>query len=216
MKKIIVGILLALFLTVSCTTVDADGNTRATKTSIGAGVGAAAGAVLGQIIGRDTQGTLIGAGIGTAAGAVIGNIFDRQEEQLKESLDGTGVEVQRTGEGEITLIAPDNITFATNSATINSKFYSVLNDIATVINQYKDTDVIIEGHTDNTGNDSINIPLSENRANAVGTYLRTRGVDRNRISTYGYGSSNPIATNSTVSGRAANRRVEIKIIAREQ
>ncbi len=213
MKKIIAAILLTVIMAVSCTTA-ADGTRKVSKTGIGAGVGAAAGAVLGQVIGKDTKGTLIGTAGGAAVGAVIGNIFDRQEKALKDKLDGTGVEVQRTGEGEIRLIAPENITFDTNSSVIKSVFRSSLNDVATVLNEYRDSDIIVSGHTDSTGNDAINNPLSENRAKSVKAYLTGRGVSGSRINSIGYGSTQPIASNSTASGRAQNRRVEIKIVAK--
>ena len=121
MKKILVTIMLSVVMIVSCTTAS-DGTKKVSKTGIGAGVGAAAGAVLGQVIGKDTKGTLIGTAGGAAVGAVIGNIFDRQEKALKDKLDGTGVEVERTGEGEIKITAPENITFDTNSSTIKSVF----------------------------------------------------------------------------------------------
>ena len=213
MKKIIAAILLTVIMAVSCTTA-ADGTRKVSKTGIGAGVGAAAGAVLGQVLGKDTKGTLIGTAGGAAVGAVIGNIFDRQEKALKDKLDGTGVEVQRTGEGEIRLIAPENITFDTNSSVIKSVFRSSLNDVATVLNEYRDSDIIVSGHTDSTGNDAINNPLSENRAKSVKAYLTGRGVSGSRINSIGYGSTQPIASNSTASGRAQNRRVEIKIVAK--
>ena len=213
MKKIIAAILLTVIMAVSCTTA-ADGTRKVSKTGIGAGVGAAAGAVLGQVIGKDTKGTLIGTAGGAAVGAVIGNILDRQEKALKDKLDGTGVEVQRTGEGEIRLIAPENITFDTNSSVIKSVFRSSLNDVATVLNEYRDSDIIVSGHTDSTGNDAINNPLSENRAKSVKAYLTGRGVSGSRINSIGYGSTQPIASNSTASGRAQNTRVEIKIVAK--
>ena len=213
MKKIIAAILLTVIMAVSCTTA-ADGTRKVSKTGIGAGVGAAAGAVLGQVIGKDTKGTLIGTAGGAAVGAVIGNIFDRQEKAIKDKLDGTGDEVQRTGEGEIRLIAPENITFDTNSSVIKSVFRSSLNDVATVLNEYRDSDIIVSGHTDSTGNDAINNPLSENRAKSVKAYLTGRGVSGSRINSIGYGSTQPIASNSTASGRAQNRRVEIKIVAK--
>ena len=214
MKKILVTIMLSVVMIVSCTTAS-DGTKKVSKTGIGAGVGAAAGAVLGQVIGKDTKGTLIGTAGGAAVGAVIGNIFDRQEKALKDKLDGTGVEVERTGEGEIKITAPENITFDTNSSTIKSVFQNRLNDIATVLKEYKDSDIIVSGHTDSTGSDSINNPLSENRAKSVKAYLVGKGVSGSRITSVGYGSTQPIASNSTASGRAQNRRVEIKIVAKQ-
>ena len=184
------------------------------KTGVGAGIGAAAGAVLGQAIGKDTKGTLIGTAGGAAVGAVIGNIFDRQEKELKNRLNGSGVKVERTGEGEIKLTAPENITFDTNSSVIKSRFTGSLNSVADVLKKYPDSNIIVSGHTDSTGNDSINNPLSVNRAASVKSYLVGAGVPSSRITSVGYGSKEPIASNSTANGRAQNRRVEIKIVAK--
>ena len=131
-NKFIMTLALSLIV-VSCTTTNPEtGKTQASKTTIGAGAGAAAGAVLGQIIGKDTKGTVIGTAAGAAVGAVIGNVFDKQEAKLREDLKGTGVEVTRTAEGEIKLVAPENVTFATNSSTISSRFTNTLDSIASV------------------------------------------------------------------------------------
>ena len=112
MKKLLTIFMLSLLLVVSCTTAP-DGTKKVSKTGIGAGIGAAAGAAIGQIIGKDTKGTVIGTAGGAAVGAAIGNIFDRQEKELKDKLKGSGVAVERTGQGEIKLVAPENITFDT-------------------------------------------------------------------------------------------------------
>ena len=203
MKKLLTIFMLSMLLVVSCTTAS-DGTTKVSKTGVGAGIGAAAGAVLGQVIGKDTKGT------------VIGNIFDRQEKELKTKLKGSGVEVERTGQGEIKLVAPENITFDTNSSIIKPKFEDLLDKVAEVLQKYPDSDIIVSGHTDSTGNDSINEPLSRNRASSVSSYLISKGVKSSRITSVGYGSRQPIASNSTEAGRAQNRRVEIKVVAREQ
>ena len=203
MKKLLTIFMLSMLLVVSCTTAS-DGTTKVSKTGVGAGIGAAAGAVLGQVIGKDTK------------GAVIGNIFDRQEKELKTKLKGSGVEVERTGQGEIKLVAPENITFDTNSSIIKPKFEDLLDKVAEVLQKYPDSDIIVSGHTDSTGNDSINEPLSRNRASSVSSYLISKGVKSSRITSVGYGSRQPIASNSTEAGRAQNRRVEIKVVAREQ
>ncbi|MCP1224612.1 OmpA family protein [Sebaldella sp. S0638] len=211
-NKFIMTLALSLII-VSCTTTNPEtGKTQASKTTIGAG--AAAGAVLGQIIGKDTKGTVIGTAAGAAVGAVIGNIFDKQEAKLREDLKGTGVEVTRTAEGEIKLTAPENVTFATNSSTISSKFTNTLDSIASVLKEYPDSNITVSGHTDSTGNDAINNPLSVNRANSVASYLKQQGIASSRITAAGYGSKQPIASNSTADGRAQNRRVEIKITAK--
>ena len=213
-NKFIMTLALSLIV-VSCTTTNPEtGKTQASKTTIGAGAGAAAGAVLGQIIGKDTKGTVIGTAAGAAVGAVIGNVFDKQEAKLREDLKGTGVEVTRTAEGEIKLVAPENVTFATNSSTISSRFTNTLDSIASVLKEYPDSNITVSGHTDSTGNDAINNPLSVNRANSVANYLKQEGIASSRITAVGYGSKQPIASNSTSDGRAQNRRVEIKITAK--
>lgn len=215
MKKVLAIILLSLLTVVSCTTAT-DGTRKVSKTGVGAGIGAAAGAVIGQAIGKDTKGTLIGTAGGAAVGAAIGNIFDRQEKDLRNKLKGTGVDVKRTGEGEIKLTAPENITFDINSYVIKPQFRNTLDSVATVLKTYPDSTIVVSGHTDTTGNDAINNPLSINRASSVESYLESQGISSSRITSRGFGSKQPIASNSTEAGRAQNRRVEIAIIANQQ
>ena len=215
MKKVLAIILLSLLTVVSCTTAT-DGTRKVSKTGVGAGIGAAAGAVIGQAIGKDTKGTLIGTAGGAAVGAAIGNIFDRQEKDLRNKLKGTGVDVKRTGEGEIKLTAPENITFDINSYVIKPQFGNTLDSVATVLKTYPDSTIVVSGHTDTTGNDAINNPLSINRASSVESYLESQGISSSRITSRGFGSKQPIASNSTEAGRAQNRRVEIAIIANQQ
>ena len=212
MKKVLAITMLSALALVSCTTA-ADGTKKISKTGIGAGIGAAAGAAIGQVIGKDTKGTLIGTAGGAAVGAAIGNIFDRQEKELKDKLQGTGVDVKRTGEGEIKLTAPENITFDTNSYVVKPQFRKTLDSVATVLNTYPDSTIVVSGHTDTTGTDAINNPLSVNRASSVASYLESQGISTSRITSRGYGSKQPIASNATEAGRAQNRRVEIAIIA---
>ena len=215
MKKVLaIGVLSVLAL-VSCTTA-ADGTKKVSKTGIGAGIGAAAGAAIGQVIGKDTKGTLIGTAGGAAVGAAIGNIFDRQEKELKDKLQGTGVDVKRTGEGEIKLTAPENITFDTNSYVVKPQFRKTLDSVATVLKTYPDSTIVVSGHTDTTGTDAINNPLSLNRASSVASYLESQGISTSRITSRGYGSKQPVASNATLAGRAQNRRVEIAIIANQK
>ena len=215
MKKVLAIILLSLLTVVSCTTAT-DGTRKVSKTGISAGIGAATGAIIGQAIGKDTKGTLIGTAGGAAVGAAIGNIFDRQEKELRNKLKGTGVDVKRTGEGEIKLTAPENITFDINSYVIKPQFRNTLNSVATVLKTYPDSTIIVSGHTDTTGNDAINNPLSVNRASSVESYLESQGISNSRITSRGYGSRQPIASNATEAGRAQNRRVEIAIIANQK
>ena len=208
MKKVLAITMLSALALVSCTTA-ADGTKKISKT----GIGAAAGAAIGQVIGKDTKGTLIGTAGGAAVGAAIGNIFDRQEKELKDKLQGTGVDVKRTGEGEIKLTAPENITFDTNSYVVKPQFKNTLDSVATVLKTYPDSTIIVSGHTDTTGTDAINNPLSLNRASSVASYLESQGISTSRITSRGYGSKQPIASNATEAGRAQNRRVEIRIEA---
>ena len=215
MKKVLAITMLSALALVSCTTA-ADGTKKISKTGIGAGIGAAAGAAIGQVIGKDTKGTLIGTAGGAAVGAAIGNIFDRQEKELKDKLQGTGVDVKRTGKGEIKLTAPENITFDTNSYVVKPQFRKTLDSVATVLNTYPDSTIVVSGHTDTTGTDAINNPLSVNRASSVASYLESQGISTSRITSRGYGSKQPIASNATESGRAQNRRVEIAIIANQK
>ena len=215
MKKVLAIILLSLLTVVSCATAT-DGTRKVSKTGVGAGIGAAAGAVIGQAIGKDTKGTLIGTAGGAAVGAAIGNIFDRQEKDLRNKLKGTGVDVKRTGEGEIKLTAPENITFDINSYVIKPQFRNTLDSVATVLKTYPDSTIVVSGHTDTTGNDAINNPLSVNRASSVESYLESQGISSSRITSRGFGSKQPIASNATEAGRAQNRRVEIAIIANQQ
>ena len=215
MKKVLAIILLSLLTVISCTTAT-DGTRKVSKTGVGAGIGAAAGAVIGQVIGKDTKGTLIGTAGGAAVGAAIGNIFDRQEKDLRNKLKGTGVDVKITGEGVIKLTAPENITFDINSYVIKPQFRNTLDSVATVLKTYPDSTIVVSGHTDTTGNDAINNPLSVNRASSVESYLESQGISSSRITSRGYGSKQPIASNATEAGRAQNRRVEIAIIANQQ
>ena len=180
------------------------------KTAWGTGIGAAAGAGIGALIGGE-KGALIGAGIGGATGAAAGGYMDIQASKLRQKLTGTGVQVARDGDN-VRLIMPNSITFNTNESTIKTSANSVLDSVALVAKEYDKTRLQVVGYTDSTGNDKINQPLSERRAAAVANYLALRGVQGSRISSYGAGSSNPIASNATTEGKAQNRRVEITLI----
>tara|TARA_R110002049_G_scaffold30729_9_gene105087 strand:+ start:10885 stop:11490 length:606 start_codon:yes stop_codon:yes gene_type:complete len=195
-----------------------DPYTREEKTSNatkGALIGAAAGIVAGLISGDDAverrQHAMIGAGIGALSGGSVGYYMDRKEMKLRQELEGTGVSVTRVGDN-ITLNMPGNVTFATDSADLNAGFYDVLNSVGLVLNEFEKTVVEVAGHTDSSGSDSYNQSLSERRANSVAAYLRSRNVNSQRLITLGMGESRPIADNSTESGKAANRRVEITLV----
>jgi len=188
------------------------GQASSNKTGKYAGLGALAGAVAGAAIGHDNRGkgALIGAAVGAAAGGGYGYYADKQEAELRRSMEGTGVEVQRQGD-EIKLIMPGNITFATDSADIVSNFYSPLNNLASSFKQYNQNNIEIVGHTDSTGSHAYNMSLSQRRAQSVANYLTSQGVDGARLSTRGAGPDQPIASNASSDGRAQNRRVEVSL-----
>ncbi|NQD92669.1 OmpA family protein [Pseudomonas sp. CrR25] len=182
------------------------------KTATYGGLGALAGAAAGALIGHDDRGkgALIGAAVGGAAGAGYGYYADKQEAELRRSMQGTGVEVQRQGD-VIQLIMPGNITFATDSAEIASSFYAPLNNLANSFRQYNQNSIEIVGHTDSTGAHTYNMGLSQRRAQSVASYLAAQGVDQARLSTRGLGPDQPLASNASADGRAQNRRVEVTL-----
>lgn len=183
------------------------------KTAIGGLVGAAAGYGLSRSNANSSAQNNRAAAIGAVLGAAGGYYLDQKEKKLKAQLAGSGVDVNRNPDGSIGLVMPGNITFDTNSYNIKPSFYGTLNKVATTLTEDNKVAVVVSGYTDSTGNDSINIPLSNNRANSVAQYLVSQGIPRNRINSQGYGAQNPIASNSTASGREQNRRVEINIYA---
>lgn len=188
------------------------------RTATGATIGAGAGALLGSAVSNRsdrTKGVLLGAAVGATVGGLIGRQMDQQEAQLRQQMQGTGVEIQREGD-TIRLQAPENITFDTGRAGIKPQFRTVLDQLAYSVTQYPNTIVRVEGHTDSVGSASFNQTLSENRARSVASYLIQRSVPSNRVEAYGYGFTRPIADNNTEWGRAQNRRVEVLLIPLQQ
>ena len=203
----------AVTLTSGCVTDPETGRRTISKAAIGGVGGALGGYLLGDLVGgrRDRTEKILGAGIGGLAGAAIGNYMDRQERELRARTAGTDVQVVRQGD-ELLLNMPSGITFAFNQATVQPQFRPTLDQVATVLAQYNQTYVDVYGHTDSVGSDAYNQQLSERRATAVADYLVGRGVAQPRLGIRGYGETQPIASNDTEDGRAANRRVEIKIV----
>jgi outer membrane protein OmpA-like peptidoglycan-associated protein len=155
---------------------------------------------------------ILAAGAGGAAiGGGIGFYMDSQEAKLRKQLRDSGVSIQRDGD-KINLIMPGNITFASNSADINSNFTGVLNSVALVIEEFNKTLVVVAGHTDSSGSAQYNQKLSENRASSVAQYLRGQKVMNERLEIVGFGEVQPIANNQTAQGREINRRVEITLL----
>jgi len=180
---------------------------------IGAGAGAAVGAGIGAIAGGGkgaAWGAGIGAVLGGSAGAIIGNKMDKQAAELEQI---EGAQVEKVNEGEaIKVTFESGILFATNSSTLSTASRASLDKFATSLQNNPDTDVKIYGHTDSTGSDAINNPLSQRRAESVYNYLVSKGVSGARMVSEGFGSAEPIADNNTQAGRAQNRRVEVFIL----
>lgn len=185
-------------------------------TAKGSIAGGVAGATLGALVGGDSTGVLIGAAGGALIGAGVGHYMDKQAQDLQKVLRpeiGRGeISVIQQGDHSITVRMTTNTSFNTNSAMVKAGFYPTLNKIAHVVNQYGKTKLVIVGHTDNTGSPRINQPLSESRARAVANYFLSKNVNPDRMSAYGKAEQQPIQSNATAEGRAANRRVEITII----
>ena len=202
----------------SCTTFDPyTGEQKTTKTAVGAGIGASVGAVVayldnkGDASRKRNQRILAAAAGGAAIAGGIGYYMDKQEAKLRQQLRGTGVSVERVGDN-INLIMPGNITFATNSADINSNFYSVLDSVALVLTEFDKTVVVVAGHTDSDGSDALNETLSRNRASSVSNYLISQKILPARFEIIGFGERQPIASNTTAEGKQLNRRVEITLL----
>ncbi|MBN8264105.1 MAG: OmpA family protein [Xanthomonadales bacterium] len=178
---------------------------------IGAGIGAVAGLLSGGDAVERRQRAMVGAGIGALAGGGIGAYQDRQEAELRRQTAGTGIDVSRDGD-VIKLNLPDGVTFDFAKYDLKPQFYPALNTVAATLKEYNQTIVEVSGHTDSIGSDAANQTLSERRANAVAGYLMGQGVQRERFEIVGMGERYPVASNDTDSGRALNRRVEIRLL----
>lgn len=192
----------------------ADMNATQRGTATGAGVGAGLGAILGAATGGGGGGrTARGAVLGAAAGAVAGNVWSRHMEQQRQAMEqatrGTGVQVSQTADNRLKLEIPSDISFDTGRADVKPNFRPILDRFAGTLSENPATFVTIVGHTDSTGGDQINQPLSLDRAASARDYLAGRGIDPNRITVEGRAAREPIASNNDAAGRARNRRVEI-------
>ena len=190
---------------------------RTGDTAAGAGAGALAGAAIGRATsggnaGRSTvTGALAGAAIGAVGGYLWNNRMEAQKQRMQQATQGTGVEVTQTADNQLKLNIPSDISFDTGRADIKPDMRGVLDPFAQTLKDNPATTIRIVGHTDSTGSDSINDPLSVRRAESTAHYLEDRGVAGNRIETAGRGEHEPIADNNTDAGRAKNRRVEIYV-----
>lgn len=181
--------------------------------AIGAGAGGAIGGVIGHKTGNTAVGAIIGAAVGGTAGALIGRHMDKQAEELKNDLKGATVE--RVGEG-ILITFDSGLLFDVNKSDIQTATKSNLDQLSATLKKYDDTNILVEGHTDATGDESYNKKLSDKRAASVEDYLTANGVAGSRITTKGYGESQPVADNNSEAGRAQNRRVEVAIYANKE
>ena len=181
--------------------------------AIGAGAGGAIGGVIGHKSGNTAVGAIIGAAVGGAAGALIGRHMDKQAEELKDDLKGATVE--RVGEG-ILITFDSGLLFEVNKSDIQTATKTNLDQLSQTLKKYDDTNILVEGHTDATGEESYNRKLSDKRAESVEDYLVANGVANGRITTKGYGESQPVAENETEAGRRQNRRVEVAIYANKE
>lgn len=208
-RTILLTGLLGLSLT-ACSTAEL------TKAQQGAIIGGVTGAIIGKgTSNHDDKRAVIGGAVGAAAGAAIGAYMDKQEQELRTEMQGTGIEIDRQGDN-IVLNMPDSITFDTAQSNIKPQFYSTLNTLGSTLTQYDQTRIRIAGHTDSRGSLQYNQELSVNRANSVRAYLQSQNVPPARMYAQGFGETRPIADNNTDIGMAKNRRVEITLIPVQQ
>ena len=179
---------------------------------IGATAGAAVGGVIGNQTGSTAKGAIIGAVVGGTAGAIIGHQMDQQAKELSQNIKGATVE--RVGEG-IQVTFASGLLFAFDSDSIQAAAATNLRELASSLQKYPDSQLLIVGHTDNVGDVSYNQRLSERRSNSAAAYLAAQGVVRTRLAATGKGESEPVTTNDTDAGRQKNRRVEVAIYASE-
>jgi len=202
------------FATVSMVAPACSQMTRTQKgTVIGSAAGGTIGALIGKKAGNTAVGAVVGGAIGGVAGAYIGRKMDRQAEEIRKTVPGA--EVIEAGEGLIVKF-DSGILFDFNAAQLKDNAKSNIQNLASSMANNPETNIMIVGHTDNVGSDSYNLTLSERRANAVKSYAIAQGITAGRLTTVGKGKGEPIADNSTDTGRAQNRRVEIVIVANDK
>jgi len=219
LKKITLALVVAVALSGCQATQRQNATTGETETNSatkGALLGALAGAAVGLASGDDAkerrQRALIGAAGGAAVGGGVGYYFDQQEAALRKELLNSGVQVERVGENQLLLRLENGIGFATNSYQLDTGIHNTLRGVARILVEYPDTSLVIDGHTDSTGSDTTNQILSERRAESVRSFLISQNVAAGRAVARGNGERYPLCSNDTSTGRACNRRVEIRIL----
>jgi outer membrane protein OmpA-like peptidoglycan-associated protein len=188
-------------------------NNAAKGGAIGAGAGGVAGGVIGHQSGNTAVGAIIGAAVGGATGAIIGNEMDKRAAEMDADL--AGARIERVGEG-IKITFDTGLLFDFDKSDLRSEARTNIANLAKTLNKYPDTDIVVEGDTDNVGTSDYNVSLSDRRAKAVSSHMVSLGVSGSRISEIGLGETNPVASNETDSGRQQNRRVEVAIFANDK
>lgn len=208
-NKSILYVFVLVFVLGGCASMSESQQSTAKDTAMGTGAGAAVGAIIGAIAGDPALGAGIGAGVGAVGGYIWSNRMEEQKKKMEAATEGTQVSVTQTADNQLKLNVPSDISFDTGQSTIKPEMHPILNSLAAGLMSNPDSQVTIIGYTDGTGNDSINNPLSVNRAASTRAYLASQGIAINRISIDGRGASEPVATNTSPENRAKNRRVEI-------
>ncbi|MGN6211130.1 OmpA family protein [Parafilimonas sp.] len=212
MKKVFVYAWMAALIISGCKSM----NNTQKGTAIGAGAGAGVGAAAGSVIGGKNGtaiGAIIGAAVGGTGGYLIGRNMDKQAKEIKQKIPDA--QVERVGEG-INVTFNSALLFKINSSTLSDSAMAGLDKVAEVFVKYPETNILVEGHTDDTGTDAFNMQLSEKRAEAVTSYLESKGVAANRFTIKWYGETQPKYPNTSEANRVLNRRVELAIIANEE
>ena len=213
-KTLLVTLLTTSLGITGCSTINPYTGEEQTSSAVkGGAIGAATGALVGVLASSKHdrgKGALIGAATGAAVGGGIGYYMDVQEAKLRQKMKGTGVSVTRQGDN-IILNMPNSVTFDTNSSQVKAAGANTLSGVAMVLKEYEKTRVNVVGHSDSSGGRDLNMRLSQERADSVGSNLITQGVDASRISMSGVGPDQPVASNSTAAGKAQNRRVTITL-----
>lgn len=214
MKKKYLLFSISTILLTGCITDPYTGQSSLSKAAMGGGLGAVVGAGAGSLFGgNDLKNSGLGALAGGVVGAAVGAYMDHQQQQMQQSLQGTGIEVQRTSENTLNLTMPSSITFGFDSANLTTQAMSALDSVSNVLNQYPDSSITVTGHTDDSGADNYNQKLSEQRAASVSGYLSQHGVHYSRLTQQGMGEKMPKVPNTSEANRAQNRRVELAIVA---
>ncbi|RRB00773.1 OmpA family protein [Larkinella rosea] len=210
---VLAGSILAVDTMTGCKSIRNKTNNTQRGAIIGAGAGAVAGGLIGRKSGNTAIGAILGATVGGAGGALIGRQMDKQAEELRRRLENARIE--RVGEG-IKITFDSDFLFDVDKYNLKTANRENIEKLAETLKKYDDTEVLIEGHADNTGSDKHNLTLSERRAKTVAKILQSEGIKGNRLAEKGYGESQPIADNSSVAGRQQNRRVEVAIFANDK